>query len=152
MQTSFFDSRRNTQLTDNFHPSVCTIRAATQGHDQYYQPADTWADVVGLVALPCSIQLIQGQETKGQYEYGQTTHRVALNGVYPTITRLHRAVVDGITYDIRHVSPPGYTNSITVLECTLTSGGALVEPVPVAGVHSSILGDIILGDWILGES
>jgi hypothetical protein len=56
-------------------------------------------------------------------EYGITTHRIALNGLYPLITRLMKAVVDGVTYDIQYASPPGYANSITVLDCNL-SGSA----------------------------
>lgn len=124
MQTSFIDSRRNAALTANFNPSLCTIKAPTAGEDAYGQPTQTWANVTGLVNIPCSIALSSGREVKGtQNEYGITTHRIALNGVYPTITRLHRAVVDGITYEIQYASPPGHANSITVLDCNL-SGSA----------------------------
>ena len=79
----------------------------------------------GHVSIPCSISLTSGQESKGkQNEYGLTTHRIALNGVYASITRLHRAIVDGVTYEVQYASPPGHANSITVLDCTLVSGGA----------------------------
>jgi len=124
MQSSFIDSRRNAALTTNFHPSLCTIQAYVDGVDAYGQPTQTWANLAGHVDLPCSIALSSGREVKGtQNEYGITTHRIALNGVYPTITRLHRAVVDGVTYEIQYASPPGHANSITVLDCTLASGG-----------------------------
>jgi len=124
MQSSFIDSRRNTALTANFNPSLCTIQAYVDGVDAYGQPTQTWANLAGHVDLPCSIALSSGREVKGtQNEYGITTHRIALNGVYPTITRLHRAVVDGVTYEIQYASPPGHANSITVLDCTLASGG-----------------------------
>lgn len=125
METSFIDSRRNTAITDNFHPSLCTIQAYTDSVDAYDQPVQTWANLVGHVSIPCSISLTSGQESKGkQNEYGLTTHRIALNGVYASITRLHRAIVDGVTYEVQYASPPGHANSITVLDCTLVSGGA----------------------------
>lgn len=125
VETSFIDSRRNAALAANFHPSLCTIQASTTSTDSFGQPSQTWANVAGLVDIPCSISLTSGREAKGkQMEYGMTTHRIALNGIYATITRLHRAVVAGVTYDIQYVSPPGHANSITVLECSLASGGA----------------------------
>ena len=125
MQSSFIDSRRNTALTTNFHPSLCTIQAYVDGVDAYGQPTQTWSNLAGHVDLPCSIALSSGLEVKGkENEYGITTHRIALNGVYATITRLHRAIVDGVTYEIQYASPPGHANSITVLDCTLVSGGA----------------------------
>jgi len=125
MQSSFIDSRRNTALTTNFHPSLCTIQAYVDGVDAYGQPTQTWSNLAGHVDLPCSIALSSGLEVKGkENEYGITTHRIALNGVYITITRLHRAIVDGVTYEIQYASPPGHANSITVLDCNLSSGGA----------------------------
>jgi head-tail adaptor len=119
MQTSFFDSRRNTGLTDNFYPQTCTIQQYTAGVDSHDQPTQTWANLTDHVDLPCSIALSSGREVKGEVEYGVTTHRIALNGVYPLITRLMRAVIAGVNYDIQYASPPGYTDSVTVLECTL---------------------------------
>jgi head-tail adaptor len=124
MQTSFVDSRRNAALTANFHPSLCTIQAYVDGVDGYGQPTQTWVNLAGHIDLPCSIALSSGREIKGPAnEYGITTHRIALNGIYPAITRLHRAVVDGVTYGIQYASPPGHASSITVLDCTLASGG-----------------------------
>ena len=112
-------------LTTNFNPSLCTIQAYVDGTDTYGQPTQTWANLVGHVDIPCSIALSSGREVKGkENEYGLTTHRIALNGIYPTITRLHRAVVDGTTYRILFASPPGHANSITVLDCDIASGGA----------------------------
>lgn len=125
MQTSFIDSRRNAAITTNFHPSLCTIQAYVDGVDSYGAPTQTWANLAGHVDIPCSIALSSGRKTKtGEMEYGLTTHRISLNGVYPTITRLHRAVVDGTTYEIQYASPPGHANSITALDCNLVSGGA----------------------------
>jgi head-tail adaptor len=125
LETSFIDSRRNAAITDNFHPSLCTIQAETDGTNSGSQPIQTWADLAGHIDIPCSVSLSSGKEVKGkQNEYGQTTHRIALNGVYASITRLHRAVVDGVTYEIMYASPPGHANSITVLDCIISNGGA----------------------------
>lgn len=125
MQSSFIDSRMNPALTANFHPSKCTIQVYTDGVDAYGTPTETWANLAGHVDIPCSVQLSSGRETKlASNEYGITTHRIALNGVYPAITRLHHAVVDGTTYEIQYASPPGHANSITVLFCDIASGGS----------------------------
>jgi head-tail adaptor len=124
METSFIDSRRNAALTANFNPSTVTIQEYADGVDGYGAPTQTWGDLAGHVDLPCSISLSSGKETKlADQEYGVTTHRIALNGVYPTITRLHRAIVDGTTYEIQYATPPGHANSITVLLCSIASGG-----------------------------
>lgn len=122
METSFFDPRRNTCLTANFYPSLCTIQQYTAGVDTHDQPTQTWTDLMDHVDLPCSIALSSGREVKGEVGYGVTTHRIALNGVYPLITRLMRAVIGGVSYDIQYASPPGYDNSVTVLDCTLGAG------------------------------
>jgi len=124
MQSSFIDPRRNAALTANFHSSLCTIQEYVDAVDAYGAPIQTWSDLTGHVNLPCSIALSSGREIKGPAnEYGVTTHRIALNGVYPTITRLHMAIVDGVSYEIQYASPPGHANSITVLDCNLASGG-----------------------------
>lgn len=123
MQTSFIDSRMDPALTANFNPSVCTIQESVEGTDDYGAVTQTWADLADHVDLPCSIALSSGKEQRLTGEYGVTTHRIALNGVYPLITRLHRAVVDGVTYQVQYTSPPGHANSITVLHCDISSGG-----------------------------
>lgn len=124
LQTSFIDSRRNAALTANFNPSLCTIKTPTAGEDAYGQPTETWTDLTGHVNIPCSIALSSGREVKGAAnEYGLTSHRIALNGIYPLITRLMKAVVDGVTYEIQYASPPGHANSITVLDCNLSGSG-----------------------------
>jgi len=124
MQSSFIDSRRNASLTANFNPSKCTIQEYVDGVDAYGAPTQTWTDLANHVNLPCSIALNSGKEIKNpEYEFGVTTHRIALNGIYPLITRVHRAIVDGITYGIEYATPPGHANSITVLLCNIASGG-----------------------------
>lgn len=125
MQSSFIDSRMLDNLVACGHfPSLCTIQAHTDSKDSLGQPVKTWASVTSLTGIPCSVSLSSGTEVKGkQQEYGVTTHRISLAGTYPTITRLHRAVVGGVTYEIQYVNPSGFANSVTVLECNLVNGG-----------------------------
>lgn len=124
MQTSFIDSRMMPALTTNFLPQTCTIQEYTDGVDAYGAPTQTWANLAGHIDIPCSISLTTGKETKlADQEYGITTHKIALNAVYPAITRLHRAVVGSDTYEIQYATPPGHANSLTVLLCNLISGG-----------------------------
>lgn len=124
MQTSFLDSRMMESLTANFFPQTCTIQEYVDGIDAYGSPTQTWSNLAGHVDIPCSLMLSAGKETKlAANEYGITTHKIALNGVYPSITRLHRAIVGSDTYEIQYATPPGHANSLTVLLCDLISGG-----------------------------
>ena len=114
----------NPALTANFYPELVTIQEYVDGVDAYGAPTQTWSNLAGHVDLPCSLSLSSGKETKlANQEYGITTHRIALNGVYPTITRLHRAIVGSDIYEIQYATPPGHANSVTALLCNLVSGG-----------------------------
>lgn len=126
MQSSFIDSRMLTVLQANHFPQTCTIRAATSGTDSFGQPEDTWADVAGQTDIPCSVALAGGRVVQEkQLEYGMTTHRISLAGQYLGISRLNRAVVGGVTYQVQYVNTSGFDNSVTVLECNVCDvGGA----------------------------
>jgi head-tail adaptor len=122
LNTSFIDSRMAPALGTNHFPSLCTIQAATEAVTARQEIIKTWANVTSLIGIACSVTLSSGRKVKGKgTEYGLTTHRISLAGTYTTITRLNRAVVDGVTYGIEYVSPPGFDNSITVLECTVVN-------------------------------
>jgi len=124
METSFIDSRMMTTITPNFLPQTCTIQEYTDGVDAYGAPTQTWSNLADHVDLPCSLSLSSGKETRlVNQEYGITTHKIALNAVYPLITRTHRAIVGSDTYEIQYATPPGHANSLTVLLCNLISGG-----------------------------
>jgi len=119
-QTSFIDSRMVTALGTNHFPSSCDIQAATESVNAGGEITRTWANVTGMTGIPCSVALSSGRKVNsGEIEYGITTHRISLAGTYPLITRLNRAVVAGVTYVIQYVSPAGFANSVTVLDCTV---------------------------------
>jgi head-tail adaptor len=124
MQTSFIDQRRNTNLTDNFYPDTVTIQKYTESINDYGAVVDTWSTLTGHANIPCSIALYVGKETRTESnEYGITTHTIALNGEYPDITRLHRAVSGSDIYEVLYASQSSHDNSVTVLYCNLVSGG-----------------------------
>lgn len=124
MQTSFIDGRRNDALTNNFYPDLVTIQTQTESIDGYGAVVYAWANLADHVNLPCSLALTTGDEIKEvDNEYGTTTHRIALNGIYADITRLNRAVINSVNYDIVYASPPGHDNSVTYLMCNITEVG-----------------------------
>lgn len=93
-------------LAPVFYVSTCTIQEATEVRDAYGEPIATWADVVGLINLPCAIappspgspQAAEVKRTDGTIEI--ITHVIAIAGHYPAIINKMRAVVAGLNYDI----------------------------------------------------
>jgi hypothetical protein len=125
METSFIDLRMAAALGTNHFPFLCTIQAVTEGTGAGGEPVRSWADRAGMTGIPCSIALTAGRLVQGmQLEYGITTHRISLAGNYPAISRSDRAVADGVTYGIGYCRPIRPESPVTVLECTVVSGGA----------------------------
>ena len=113
-----------TVLQANHFPQTCTIQALTAGTDAYGQPTETWANVAGMVDIPCSVALAGGRVVEGkQMQYGMTSHRISLAGQYLGISRLNRAIISGVTYQVQYVNTGGYANSVTVLECNVCDAG-----------------------------
>lgn len=109
-------------LGTNHFPSSCDIQAATESVTSGGEPTRTWANVTGMIGISCSVSLSSGRKVKGtELEYGITTHRISLAGDYPAISRLNRAIIAGVTYEIQYVSPPGFANAITALDCTVVN-------------------------------
>jgi hypothetical protein len=125
MQTSFIDARMTGALCTGPFPLRCSIQAATDSTGAGGEPVRTWADVAGMTGIPCSVSLRTGRQVQGnELEYGVTTHRISLEGDYPAIGRLNRAVAGGVTYQVRYCSPAGLPGAVTVLECTIIAEGA----------------------------
>lgn len=94
----------------NFYPSKLTIQTSTETRSASGAVTITWADVVNMRNLPCSIAPIIRESPFGQNErrqegvtYVEGTHQLAIRGHYPQIDTTMRAVVDGQPYDIRAV-------------------------------------------------
>lgn len=100
-----------TRLTPSFFPSLCTVQsdgATRSASGAAVAPA--WANVTGLVDIPCRMapSTQTDQEVLAQAGiYTEHLSVVALAGYYPTITEVMQVVVDdtarGIEY-VRHDS------------------------------------------------
>lgn len=97
-----------TKLAGSFYPSACTIQVATESRNALGEVTPTWANLAGHVSLACSLAEHPARE-ESEAETTDVTFvrrrkRLALNGAYTSVTEQHRAVVDGVTYDIERVS------------------------------------------------
>ena len=86
---------------DRFYPDTVKIQAATLTQDTYGGTIETWADVIGLTALPCAIAPAE----KGEVKRADSTiviasHVISIAGYYNNITERHRAVVSSKNYDV----------------------------------------------------
>lgn len=98
-----------------FWPSSCTIQAATSTTGTTGEITVAWADVAGLVSLPCNIAPVSIEERRTTDRTVETgTHRVYLEAYYTTITVMHHAIVDGVTYNILSVEQDSQ-HAVTVL-------------------------------------
>lgn len=111
---SLLDPRLTSQIQEEWS-SRCTIQSvvspasSTQLSGQRF-PALSYANVLGMVNIPCRIapdQRISPTDTEKRTMEtieGVLKRTVKLNGYYPTIkARANRAVVDGTAYLIRGV-------------------------------------------------
>jgi head-tail adaptor len=101
-------SRFLSELHDAF-PSHCTIQAGAVTYSNEGDIVQTWADVVGMIAIHCRVSPVSaGREARtDSMTYSTTTHIITLAGRYAAIGSQHRAVVDGITYDIEAATGDG---------------------------------------------
>jgi head-tail adaptor len=84
-------------MVQPLYPSVCTIQESTEVQDAAGQPAPSWADKPGYVAISCRVGPVSGGERKSPREiYTVATHTIALAGYYPGIMTKNRVVVDGL--------------------------------------------------------
>ena len=113
---ALFDPLMMTAL-DDFYPSLCTIQASTRARNAATGAlVDTWADVAGLVGLACAIAPSRGSEVKRSDEtYAVSEFVVSLPTYQPTITARHRAIVDGVTFDILLPQPDSHHGQTRLL-------------------------------------
>lgn len=101
-------------LTPGFYPSLCTIQAATESRDALGQVVFSWSNLAGHVDLACALAeaTTAAEETETtQQAYMRRRKRVALAGIYASVTEEHRAVVDGVTYDIERVTVDSHSKT-----------------------------------------
>ena len=98
-----------------FWPSLCTVQEATDTTGSTGEITQTWANIAGLVDLPCNIAPVSILERRGlERTVEMGTHKVYLQAYYDTITAMQHAVVDGVTYNILSVEQDSQS-AVTVL-------------------------------------
>lgn len=93
-----------------FYPDTVTIQQKTVSRGAAGSEIATWADVSGLVGIPCAIAALSVTRDTSTAEvrtalqtYGVITHHMSLQGHYAGITNEMQAVSGGVTYDITGV-------------------------------------------------
>jgi len=103
-QSSRLVHERLLESLDHMFVSSATIQQPAEGRADTGQTLSAWADVPGLIGIPCRIQPTQGREHKLiDRTYAELSHRVALKGTFTTITPKYRVIVEGVAYDIETV-------------------------------------------------
>jgi len=99
--------------------STCTIQAPSATTTGMGAPDPSWSDVTGQAGMDCIIVPEQEIEQSGATRTTVTgRYRVVLDRVVE-VDPANRAVVDGVTYDVRgSLSPIGAVTILTVEEVT----------------------------------
>jgi len=97
MPRALFDRRMLPHIGE-FFPSVCVIQEPPDTKDAYGQIVtsvdDDWTAVVGLESIPCLLGPLSANERQRLTgPVATATHRIALRGVYSTITPKMRAEI-----------------------------------------------------------
>lgn len=104
-----------------FWPSLCTIQEATQTAGTTGELVEVWANVAGLVNLPCNIAPVSISEQRWTERTVETgTHKVYLKDYFTTITAMAHAVVDDVTYNILSVEQDSQ-GAVTVLRVEIVA-------------------------------
>jgi len=96
-----WDTRMMGELRDWYAQTV-TIQAPTETQDANSGAiTPTWANVAGLVALPCALAPSRGSEVKrSDQTFVVSDYTLSLPSNHPEIKEKWRAIVDAVTYDI----------------------------------------------------
>ena len=106
-------------LGDPFYPSTCTIQEGTESVGTTGEITMLWADVEGLVDLPCNIAPVSIIERRGLDRTVETgTHKLYFQDYFDEITPMQHAIVDDITYNILSVEQDSHS-AVTVLRLEL---------------------------------
>lgn len=104
-----------------FYPSTVTIQSSTVTRGAAGSEIKAWADVTGLVDIPCTIAPLSVTRDTSTAEvrtalqtYGVITHHMSLQGHYLGITAEMQAVSDGQAYDITGVEQDSHATMTRV--------------------------------------
>jgi len=104
MPRALFDPRMLATMGELFS-SLCEIQEPPDAGDAYGQIVVTldsaWTRVAGMESIPCQIAVLNANERQRLTgPVATATHRIALRGVYSSITSKMRAEVDGEHWSI----------------------------------------------------
>ncbi len=88
---------------ENFYVQRCTFQQLSHTQDAYGQLVEDWADVAGLIGIPCNLWDRSGigdEKTANKQITTLSPYRVALQGLYLAVTTIMRVVIDNISYNI----------------------------------------------------
>lgn len=92
----------------DFFPSSLTIQAGTPSRTPTGAVTTAWADVAGMVDLPCRVAPVSGAENRTPEQItAQEVQRCVAPLYLPAVTTAHRAVIDGEAWDIVSVDYDG---------------------------------------------
>lgn len=104
MPRALFDHRMLVHMSE-FFASVCVIQEPPDAKDTYGQIVtsvdDDWTAVAGMESIPCLLgPLSTNERQRLTGPVATATHRIALRGVYSTITPKMRAEVGGEHWNV----------------------------------------------------
>lgn len=115
MTAAIVSPRFASAIGAGFFPSRCTIDAKTVTADAYGEEVEVWASVGSVVDVACAKAPLSAIERQaGGFTATDQVWNVLLQGAYPAITTRHRAIVDGVAYDI-DAAETDQTGSLTKL-------------------------------------
>mgnify|MGYP001028435120 CR=1 FL=1 len=86
------------------YPDTCTIQVNTPTKSAINEDIEHWSNLAGHVDIACQVALIEVlRDVEREAVVGpvETVRRaVLLDGRYPAITTTHRAVIDGLAWNI----------------------------------------------------
>ena len=101
---------------DRFYPDTANIQAATVTQDGYGGTVESWANVLGLTALPCAVAPSDGGEKKrADMTIVTYSHVISIAGYYNNIAPKDRAIVKTVAYDILQVRLDSHSKMTSLL-------------------------------------
>ena len=104
MARSIVHPRLMTHLAPQFYPDTCTIQVNTPTKSALNEDIASWSNLAGHVDIDCQvapIEVLRDVEREAVVGPVETVRRaVLLDGRYPAITTTHRALIDGVDWNI----------------------------------------------------
>ncbi len=101
MLSSVMTHPRFTDEIEKRCSDTVTIQVVTETQGESGEPVETWANLAGHICLPCMVGPAGGGEARTMaLTLGTEIKQILIVDYYPAIIQKHRAVVNGVSYDI----------------------------------------------------